>query len=111
MIQLPPPLKPSRRFLILPWVRVGNPASFLPGHICRRIARDWRAYYNHDKFLLETFVERKRFKGSCYRAANWEYLGATKGRGGNDRYKRNCLPVKDVYIYVLVKDFRERLIG
>lgn len=101
----------NNRFLILPWIRVANLASFILGTIARRIAGDWQAYYHHEIVMLETFVERDRFRGSCYKAANWKYLGFTKGRGRNDRYSRNVLPVKDIYIYPLFRDFRERLIG
>ncbi|RLD42339.1 MAG: hypothetical protein DRI88_11775 [Bacteroidetes bacterium] len=100
----------NTRFLILPWVRVPNLASFILGHISRQIAGDWRTYYRHEIVLMETFVERERFRGSCYKAANWKHIGHTKGRGRNDSYKRNSLPVKDIYIYPLVKDFRERLL-
>lgn len=99
----------NTRFLILPWVHIPNLASFILGRISRRIAGDWRAYYNHDIVLMETFVERERFPGSCYKAANWKYLGYTKGRGRNDRYSTHSVPIKDVYIYPLVKAFRERL--
>ena len=99
------------RFLILPWVRVSNPASFIPGHIPCIIAGHWRAYYNNEIALMETFVERERFKANCYKAANWRYVGYIKGRGCNDRYKRNSLPLKDIYIYPLVKYFQERLLG
>lgn len=101
----------NNRFLILPWIHVSNLASFILGAVTRRIAGDWQAYYHHEIVMLETFVERDRFRGSCYKASNWKYLGHTKGRGRNDRYSTNDLPVKDVYIYPLVKNFRERLIG
>ncbi len=99
----------NNRFLILPWVHIPNLASLILGRISRRIASDWQAYYNHNIVMMETFVERQRFRGSCYKAANWQHLGHTKGRGRNDRYSTNNLPLKDVYAYPLVKDFRERL--
>jgi hypothetical protein len=101
----------NHRFLILPWIQVRNLASFILGTAARRIAEDWQAYYRHEIVMLETFVERDRFRGSCYKAANWKYLGFTKGRGRNDRYSRKNLPYKDMYIYPLFKDFRERLNG
>jgi hypothetical protein len=101
----------NNRFLILPWIQVRNLASFILGAIARGIAEDWQSYYRHEIVMLETFVERDRFRGSCYKAANWRYLGHTKGRGRNDRYSTNDLPLKDVYIYPLVKNFRERIIG
>ena len=101
----------NNRFLILPWIQVRNLASFILGTLARRIDEDWQAYYRRGIVMLETFVERERFRGSCYKAANWKYLGPTKGRGRNDRYSRNVLPLKDIYIYPLYRDFRERLIG
>jgi hypothetical protein len=79
------------------------------GLIVRRIRADWQAKYGHLVHALETFVDRSRFKGTCYRAANWLKVGETRGRTRNDR--DNCIrvPVKEVYLYPLVKDFREAL--
>jgi len=100
----------NTRFLILPWVRVPHLASHLLGLITRRIAEDWLQTYGHRVTLLETFVERERFRGTCYRAANWTRVGETQGRTRMDRDHSIQAPVKDIYVYPLRKDFRERLI-
>ena len=91
----------NTRFLILPWVRVPNLASHILAVIARRIRGDWQEKYGHGLFMLETFVEIDRFRGTCYRAANWRYVGTTKGRSRNDRYTRLHVPVKAVYLYPL----------
>lgn len=101
----------NNRFLILPWVRVKNLASHILGCVSRRIREDWQAYYQRDIVLLETFVERGRFLGTCYKATNWLYLGQTQGRGRNDRENRYSVAVKDIYVYPLVKHFRQLLRG
>jgi len=99
----------NTRFLILPWVEVPHLASHVLGLIARRIRDDWQAKYGHPVHALETFVDRSRFKGTCYRAANWMRLGATQGRTRNDRDRRIQAPVKDVYLYPLIPDFRREL--
>jgi len=99
----------NTRFLILPWVKVANLASFVLGACLRRLRADWQSRYGHDLCLVETFVDRSRFAGTCYRAANWLCIGATKGRSRQDRYKRIHVPVKDVYLYPLATDFKQRL--
>lgn len=91
----------NTRFLILPWVRVPHLASHLLGRVVRRIGADWRERYGHDLDWLESFVERDRFRGTCYRAANWRWVGATQGRSRQDRERRLQVPVKDVYLYRL----------
>jgi hypothetical protein len=91
----------NTRFLILPWVRVPYLASHLLGAVARRIAADWQAKYGHGLDGLETFVERDRFAGTCYRAANWQCVGATCGRSRQDRNHTRAVPVKDVYLYGL----------
>lgn len=101
----------NNRFLIFPWIRVPHLASHILGRVSRRIRDDWRAYYNRDIVLLETFVEQARFKGTCYKAANWRHLGETTGRGRNDRYSRHKVPIKDIYIYPLDRAYREILQG
>lgn len=88
----------NTRFLILPWVRVPHLASHLLGRVARRIDADWRAKYGHGLRWLETFVERDRFKGTCYRAANWHCVGQTKGRSRQDRRQELSVPVKDIYL-------------
>jgi hypothetical protein len=99
----------NSRFLILPWVRVAHLASRILGSVARRIAADWRHKYGHPVVLLETFVERERFAGTCYRAANWQVLGATTGRSRQDRTRSLQVPVKDVFVYPLRHHFREEL--
>lgn len=100
----------NNRFLILPWVKVKNLASYILGAVNRRIVKDWFDYYRHDIVLLETFVQTDRFLGTCYKAANWLYLGQSKGRGRNDRNAQYRLAIKDIYVYPLVKDYKQRLI-
>jgi hypothetical protein len=75
----------------------------------RRLSRDWEQKYGHGIALVETFVERDRFAGTSYRAANWVCLGSTTGRSRQDRYSTLRVPVKDVYVYPLRKDFRREL--
>lgn len=99
----------NTRFLILPWVRVPHLASHILGLIMRRIVADWQNKYAHPVHLVETFVECNRFKGTCYKAANWIHVGQTQGRGRQDRYNTYCLPVKDIFLYPLNPDFREAL--
>lgn len=89
------------RFLILPWVRVPHLASHVLGRVTRRIDSDWREKYGHGLRWLETFVERERFVGTCYRAANWQCVGQTQGRSRQDREHSTRVPVKDVYLYAL----------
>ena len=99
----------NTRFLILPWVRVPHLASHILGLITRRIAEDWQRTYGHPVHLLETFVERERFRGTCYRAANWIRVGETRGRTRNDRDRSIQAPVKDIYVFPLVRNFRHQL--
>lgn len=91
----------NTRFLIFPWVRVPHLASHLLGAAARRVSRDWREKYGHGLEWLETFVERGRFAGTCYKAANWVCVGATRGRGRQDRGHSAAVPVKDVWLYPL----------
>jgi len=99
----------NARFLILPWIHVPNLASRVLSLAARQVCRDWPALYGYQPVLLETFVERQRFAGTCYKAANWLYTGQTKGRGKLDRYHRHSVPVKDVYLYPLNRNFRHIL--
>ncbi|MBM4042969.1 MAG: DUF4338 domain-containing protein [Planctomycetes bacterium] len=99
----------NTRFLILPWVEVPNLASHVLSRVAIRISADWESKYGHPLHMLETFVERDRFRGTCYRAANWVLLGRTKGRSRNDRNMTMRVPVKDVYVYPLSRHFREAL--
>jgi hypothetical protein len=99
----------NARFLILPWVRVPHLASHLLSQVARRVCADWLAKYGHPIELLETFVDRERFRGTCYRAAGWRHVGATTGRSRNDVNNSLRVPVKDIYLLPLCEDFRRRL--
>lgn len=99
----------NARFLVLPWVKSPNLASRILGGVVKRVAADWRERYKYAPVLLETFVEKERFRGTCYRAANWILTGQTQGRGKLDRHKQCSLPVKDIFLYPLTKDFRRLL--
>lgn len=99
----------NMRFLILPWVKVPHLASHILGSIARRISSDWQEKYGHLVYMLETFVDRERFRGICYRAANWIHVGQTKGRSRNDRHFTMKVPIKDIYLYPLTRRFREVL--
>ena len=87
------------RFLILPWVEVPNLASHLLGAMTRMLPREWERIYGHPVYFAETFVHPERFRGTCYRAANWVFLGRTTGRGKDDLTHRPNRPVKDVLGY------------
>jgi hypothetical protein len=100
----------NTRFLILPWVSVSYLASHLLGLSARRISRDWEKVYHHGVVWLETFVDPERgFDGTCYKAANWVYLGKTAGRGKDDQTKKVNRSLKLVFGYPLRKDFRQVL--
>jgi hypothetical protein len=98
------------RFLILPWVRVKGLASKILALSARQLPHDWQVRYGHRPLLLETLVETDRFRGTCYRAANWIYVGQTAGRGRMDReHQKHGHAIKDIYVYPLVRDARQRL--
>jgi hypothetical protein len=100
------------RFLILPWVRVQSLASKILALSTRQLPQDWESHYGHRPLLLETLVDAARFRGTCYRAANWIYIGQTTGRGRMDReHKADGHAIKDIYVYPLVRDARKRLCG
>ena len=99
----------NTRFLVLPWVAAPHLASHMLAGFARRIRADWQAKYGHPVHALETFVDRGRFRGACYQAANWVRLGPTQGRTRNGRTRRLRTSVKDVYLYPLIKDFRREL--
>ena len=96
----------NARFLILPWIKSKNLASKLLSLTIRQLPGDWEERYNTRPLLLETFVEKKRFAGTCYRAANWKLCGQTKGRGKLGPAGKISVPIKDVWVYPLSKDFR-----
>lgn len=99
----------NNRFLILPWVDVPHLASHILGKLCRRVNNDWQKKYNHPIYLLETFVQKDRFLGTCYKAANWTHVGQTQGRGKLDIKNQYQLPIKDIWLYPLDMSFREYL--
>jgi hypothetical protein len=99
----------NSRFLILPHVKVPNLASHVLGKALRRIRSEWMERYGEDVVLAETFVERQRYRGTCYRAANWIEVGETKGRGRQDRNNRQDVTVKKVLLYALDPQARELL--
>jgi len=99
----------NSRFLILPWVFVPHLASHLLGRMARMLPAEWERVYGHPVYFAETFVEPARFRGTCYRAANWIPLGQTTGRGKDDQTHRQNRPLKDVLGYPLVRRFRELL--
>jgi Domain of unknown function (DUF4338) len=101
----------NTRFLILPWVRVPDLGSWMLGRVAARIGRDWQAKYGHPVVVLETFVEQFRFRGTVYRAGNWQWVGRTQGRSRQDRHSCLQVAVKDIYLYPLRRDFRQALQG
>jgi len=101
----------NTRFLVLPWVRISCLASHILGQAVRLLSTDWQRIYNHPVYYLETFVDKERFSGICYKAANWIYLGDTTGRGKNDQTHKPNRSIKAVWGYPLSKDFRMLLSG
>jgi hypothetical protein len=101
----------NSRFLILPWVKVPHLGSWILGQVAKRMTQDWQTKYGHPVVLLETFVERERFRGTVYRAANWQPVGVTAGRTRQDRHTCIQVAVKDIYVHPLCRRFREVLQG
>jgi hypothetical protein len=99
------------RYLIMPWVRVPHLASHLLGRMSRQLSRDWQRIYAHPIYFIETFVEPERFRGTCYRAANWAVLGMTTGRGKDAPTMAPNRSLKQVLGYAVDKHFRRRLCG
>jgi len=99
----------NTRFLILPWVSVKHLASHILGRIARMISADWQRMYAHPIYFLETFIDPQRFRGTCYRAANWIYLGDTTGRGKDAPTYEPNRSIKQVLGYPLRPDFRQQL--
>ena len=101
----------NTRFAILPWVAVPHLASHLLSRMTARISGDWRGMYGHPIHLVETFVDPERFRGTCYRAANWQVVGQTTGRGKDDLAHKQNRPLKEVLVYPLHRRFRQLLTG
>ena len=99
----------NTRFLILPWVRVEHLASHILGRMAAQVSEDWQRMYGHPIYFLETFVDPERFRGTCYRAANWVFLGKTTGRGKQSNSYVPNRSIKEVLGYPLTKRFRELL--
>jgi hypothetical protein len=99
----------NTRFLILPWVRVNHLASHILGRMAARISGDWQSMYGHPIYFLETFVDPERFRGTCYRAANWVVMGTTTGRGKQSNSYVPNRSIKQVLGYPLTQRFRELL--
>jgi len=99
----------NARFLILPWVQSKNLASMILAKAVRQLPDDWEAQYGYRPVLLETFVEKPRFEGTCYKASNWRYLGQTKGRGKLGPSGKQSVPIKDLWVYPLDAAFRASL--
>ena len=98
----------NSRYLIVPWVKVPHLASHILGRIARRLSVDWQALYHHPIHLLESFVDIERFKGTCYRAANWTCVGRSEGRGTKSKAGAQT-SIKELWVYPLGKNFRQKL--
>jgi hypothetical protein len=99
----------NTRFLILPWVRTPHLASHILGRVAGSLSGDWEQMYGHPMYFAETFIDPERFRGTCYRAANWILLGRTTGRGKDDQTHRANRSIKEVYGLPLTRKFRELL--
>jgi hypothetical protein len=101
----------NSRYLIAPWVKVPHLASHLLGRMARRISADWQQLYEHPIWILESFVDIERFKGTCYRAANWQCLGPSVGRGTKSTRHQKNTSIKELWVYPLSRDFRQQLLA
>jgi len=100
----------NTRFLILPWVKVRHLASHLLARMTKMLSGEWEKVYGHPVYFVETFVDTARFRGICYRAANWIWVGRTTGRGVRDLTHRPSQTIKDILCYPLTGKFRELLL-
>jgi hypothetical protein len=101
----------NTRFLVPGWVRVKCLASKILSMNIKRISDDWIKVYHHPLYLLETFVDQNRFKGTCYKAANWIRVGRTKGTAKRGHNHLVHGKIKDVLLYPLGKNFKQKLMG
>ena len=99
----------NARFLILPWVQSKNLASKILAMAAKQLPLDWNLTYGYTPVLLETFVESNRFHGTCYQAANWIHVGRTQGRGKLEQHPAGSLPLKDIWLYPLAKQYKQIL--
>lgn len=99
----------NARFLILPWIHSKGLASKILSRLARQLPHDWQQRYGYSPVLLETFVESQRHRGTCYKAANWIHVGQTKGRGKKCPTHKQIIPIKDIWLYPLRKDFASAL--
>jgi hypothetical protein len=99
----------NTRFLILPWVKSKGLASKILAKVARQLPHDWQQRYHYQPVLLETFVESPRHAGTCYKAANWQRIGRTTGRGKKSLSTKQAVPVKDIWMYHLHKNYRNML--
>ncbi|MFN7921069.1 MAG: DUF4338 domain-containing protein [Bryobacteraceae bacterium] len=99
----------NSRFLILPWVRIANLASHVLSMASKRLVEDWRAWYGVEPVLMETLVDRSRYAGTCYRAANWISVGMTQGRGRMDRSRQAEGPEKEIFLHPLRRGWQSQL--
>jgi hypothetical protein len=95
----------NARFLILPWIQSKGLASKILSKIARQLPVDWHQRYGYSPVLFETFVESQRHRGTCYKAANWTHVGQTTGRGKKSTVHHQIIPIKDIWLYPLRKDF------
>ncbi len=101
----------NTRFLILDWIKVSHLASYALGACLRQLSQDWKHRYGSEIAMVETFVDKTRYVGTCYKAANWLKIGQTKGRSRQDRNRKLKVSVKDVFVYPLRRDFRRLLLS
>ena len=101
----------NSRYLILPWIRVPHLASHLLARLARRISADWQELYQHPIHLLESFVDIERFRGTCYRAANWQCLGRSLGRGTKSKPTHPDTSIKELWVYPVDPCFRQKLLA
>lgn len=101
----------NTRYLLMPWVRVPQLASYLLARVAQRISADWMELYHHPVCLLESFVDTERFAGTCYRAANWICVGRSCGRGTKSKTRLPATSIKELWVYPLAGDFRRKLVA
>jgi hypothetical protein len=99
----------NSRFLILPWTRISHLASHILAQAARQLPQDWQTGYGVEPVLMETLVDPTRYRGTCYRAANWIKVGTTQGRGRMDRHRTTLVAPKQIFLYPLHRHWQKRL--